>query len=62
MPFVDARVNMAITTARELELKARLGRAIGLVPGKNEKYLLTTERLSSCAMPWSSSCMMWLTS
>ncbi|MBR3160962.1 MAG: hypothetical protein IKF14_17900 [Atopobiaceae bacterium] len=42
MPFVVVRVNMAITAEQELELKARLGQAIGLVPGKSEEYLLVS--------------------
>ncbi|MDO4539401.1 MAG: phenylpyruvate tautomerase MIF-related protein [Coriobacteriales bacterium] len=40
IPFVVVRVNMAITTEQELELKTRLGQAIGLVPGKSEEHLL----------------------
>lgn len=42
MPFVVVRVNLAISTKQELELKARLGQAIGLVPGKSEEYLLVS--------------------
>lgn len=38
MPFVIARVNVPVN--KELEIKSRLGRAIELVPGKNENYLL----------------------
>lgn len=40
MPFVVVRLNMAMTTEQELELKARLGQAVGLVPGKSEEHLL----------------------
>lgn len=40
MPFVVVRVNIAITTEQEQELKVRLGQAIGIVPGKSEEYLL----------------------
>ncbi|MDO4537067.1 MAG: phenylpyruvate tautomerase MIF-related protein [Coriobacteriales bacterium] len=40
MPFVVARVSMPVKRAQELELKARLGHAISLVPGKSEAYLL----------------------
>jgi len=40
MPFVVVRVNTAMTTEQELGLKAQLGQAIGLVPGKSEEYLL----------------------
>lgn len=40
MPFVVARVSVAVTRAQEMELKRRLGEAIGLVPGKSEACLL----------------------
>lgn len=40
MPFVVARTSTAVGREQELELKARLGRAIELVPGKSEAYLL----------------------
>ena len=40
MPFVVARVSVPVRRAQELELKARLGKAIGLVPGKSEANLL----------------------
>ncbi|MBQ8667894.1 MAG: hypothetical protein IJ079_01730 [Lachnospiraceae bacterium] len=40
MPFVISRVNVPISDAQEKELKQRLGKAIELVPGKSEEYLL----------------------
>lgn len=40
MPFIIARVSTNVTKEQETELKSRLGRAIELVPGKSEEYLL----------------------
>ena len=40
MPFITCRVNRPISREQEIELKARMGRAIELVPGKSEEYLL----------------------
>lgn len=40
MPFIIARVNVPVSTTQEAEIKTRMGRAIELVPGKNESYLM----------------------
>ena len=40
MPFIKAKVSCPITDMQEKELKARMGKAIELVPGKSEAYLL----------------------
>ena len=40
MPFVFTKVNVSVTREQELQLKAGLGKAISLVPGKSEEYLL----------------------
>ena len=40
MPFIISRTNCDITRNQELQLKSRLGKAISLVPGKSEQYLL----------------------
>ena len=40
MPFIISRVNTGITSQQELQLKGRMGKAIELVPGKSEEYLL----------------------
>ena len=40
MPFIISRVSTPITKEQEKELKSRLGKAIELVPGKSEEYLL----------------------
>lgn len=41
MPFVRSYVNIRVTKEQELELKSGLGKAIELVPGKSEEYLVT---------------------
>ena len=40
MPFIISRVNIAVTDEQEEKIKAALGRAIELVPGKTEEYLM----------------------
>lgn len=40
MPFVIAKVNVPVNRAQEEEIKARVGKTIEHVPGKNEHFLL----------------------
>ena len=40
MPFVIARVNVSVKLEQEQRIKSALGRAIELVPGKSEQYLM----------------------
>ena len=40
MPFIKAKVSCPISPEQEIELKSRMGKAIELVPGKSEEYLL----------------------
>lgn len=40
MPFIISRTNCGISREQELQLKSRLGKAIELVPGKSEQFLL----------------------
>lgn len=40
MPFIMAKVNVEISGEQERQLKTRLGKAIELVPGKSEAYLM----------------------
>lgn len=40
MPFITCKVNRPVSREQEVELKTRMGRAIALVPGKSEQYLL----------------------
>lgn len=51
MPFIKCRVSCGITTEQELELKRRFGKAIELVPGKSEEYLL---------LEFEDNCRLWL--
>lgn len=41
MPFIDSKVSISISEEKEQELKARLGQAIALIPGKSESWLMT---------------------
>ena len=40
MPFIKSKVRCGISEHQEKELKTRMGKAIELVPGKTEEYLL----------------------
>lgn len=41
MPFINSKVSVALSDEKEKELKARLGQAIALIPGKSESWLMT---------------------
>ncbi len=51
MPFIISRTNRPISKGQEKELKTRLGKAIELVPGKNEQYLM---------LGFEDNCRLWL--
>ena len=40
MPFIKVKVGCHITDEQEKALKTRFGKAISLIPGKSEEYLL----------------------
>lgn len=40
MPFINTKVNMPLDRQQQREVKERLGRAIALLPGKSEQYLM----------------------
>ena len=41
MPFIDSKVSVTMSKEQETELKTRLGKAISLIPGKSESWLMT---------------------
>ena len=41
MPFIDSKVSITITPEQEVELVKRLGKAISIIPGKSESWLMT---------------------
>lgn len=51
MPFIKCKVSCDITKEQELALKQRFGKAIELVPGKSEEYLL---------LEFEDNCRLWL--
>lgn len=51
MPFVTSRVNVPISAEQETDLKSRIGKAIELIPGKSEAYLL---------LSFEDNCRLWL--
>ena len=51
MPFIKSKVSCPITKEQEIELKKRFGKAIGLIPGKSEEYLL---------LEFEDNCRLWL--
>ena len=40
MPFIDTKLNVRLTEEKEAALKARLGEAITIFPGKSEYWLM----------------------
>ena len=40
MPFMDAKISVAVTPAQEENVKQKLGKAISLIPGKSETWLM----------------------
>ena len=50
MPLIDTQTNIRITAEKEAVLKARLGEAITLFPGKNEYWLM---------LRFTDNCRMW---
>ncbi|MBR3772130.1 MAG: hypothetical protein IKL07_07675 [Clostridium sp.] len=40
MPFIDSKVSFTLTEQQEEEIKTRLGKAIELIPGKSESWLM----------------------
>ena len=51
MPFIISRTNRSISREQEQQLKNRLGKAICLVPGKSEQYLM---------LGFEDNCRLWL--
>ena len=51
MPFIRVKTSCPISGEQERELKTRMGKAIGLVPGKTEAYLL---------LGFEDNCRLWL--
>ena len=51
MPFIVSKVNIPVDAEQERALKERLGKAIELVPGKSEDYLL---------LSFEDNCRLWL--
>ena len=40
MPFIDVKTNTQVANDNELALKEALGRAIAILPGKSERWLM----------------------
>lgn len=51
MPFIKIHTSCPISSEQELQIKTIIGKAIELVPGKTEKYLL---------LKFESDCHLWL--
>ncbi len=50
MPFINTKLNIALTKEKEALIKARLGEAITLFPGKSEYWLM---------LNFTDNCRMW---
>lgn len=42
MPYINTRTNVNITKEKEIEIKKKLGKAIELIPGKSENWLMVS--------------------
>ena len=51
MPFIKAKISCPVSPEQEAELKTGMGKAIELVPGKSEEYLL---------LEFEDNCHLWL--
>lgn len=51
MPFIKAKISCPVSQKQESELKACMGKAIELIPGKSEEYLL---------LEFEDNCHLWL--
>lgn len=40
MPFIDSRVSVTMSEAQRENLKQKLGKAISIIPGKREEWLM----------------------
>lgn len=40
MPFINSKVNVSLSEEEKEQLKAKLGKAISLIPGKSESWLM----------------------
>ena len=41
MPYIHAKISADLEKSKELELKSQLGKAIRVIPGKSEQWLMT---------------------
>ena len=44
MPYIETTANVAIPSQKERAIKERLGKAIELIPGKTERWLMVSFR------------------
>jgi phenylpyruvate tautomerase PptA (4-oxalocrotonate tautomerase family) len=42
MPYINTQTNVNITKGKEIEIKKKLGKAIELIPGKSENWLMVS--------------------
>lgn len=40
MPFIDCKINVQLTKQQVTEIKTELGKAISIIPGKSENWLM----------------------
>lgn len=40
MPFIDSKISFAVTKQQKEQVKEKLGKAIELIPGKSESWLM----------------------
>ncbi len=42
MPYISTKTNVAISKDKEIEIKKKLGKAIEIIPGKSENWLMVS--------------------
>ena len=40
MPFINSKVSIVMTVSQRMSVKEKLGRAIAIIPGKSEEWLM----------------------
>ena len=50
MPFIETKLNVGLSTEQEENIKAKLGKAIAILPGKSEYWLM---------LRFEDNCRMW---
>lgn len=48
MPYIQSKVSISLTDAQKENIKSKLGKAISLIPGKSEQWLMVELKDNCC--------------